>query len=214
MAILVMGAASLAGACCALLLYVVLRVFRRPCGRACIAAAVFPLCATGYLLGCVLLSSMFSSLLGTPDLVFGDIKEILPNGYTLEALDKMPECGHIQKAGDSRFDVAWVRSAQIVGPYVLGQYDYTYFPKTPEESERNYFLFDTRNGETKDFASEAALAESINGNIYLTPTEFFRGTRPIRQRFASLCMYLIALVPPTAAGLWLIYRFLRFLRPG
>ena len=92
----------------------------------------------GYFLACLILSSALSSVLETPDLVFGDINEALPNGFTLEALDKMPEGGHIQKAGDNSIRVAWVASLQVKGPFVLGKYDYTYFHRTTEETGRDF----------------------------------------------------------------------------
>jgi hypothetical protein len=214
MMIVLMSAASIAGIACALLVYLLLRIKRRSSFRACLAAALYPPSVMAYLLACLIFSSICSSFLGTPDLFFGDIRENLPNGYTLEALDKMPECGHIQKAGDSLFQVAWVDSVQVAGPYVLGQYDYTYFPKTADDAGRNYFLLDTRTGGLSNFATESALAASVSVNVHLTPTPNFQGLRTLRSRAASWLFLLLAVVPPFAAGVWLMRSLLVFLKSG
>jgi hypothetical protein len=165
-----------------------------------------------YWLGCLVVSSVLSGVIGTPDLVFADIHEKLPNGYAIEALDKMPECGHIQKAGESSIQIAWVRSLQVEGPYVLGQYDYTYFPRTPEEVGRDYFLFDTRSGRIANFGTQDELENAAKVKIHLTPTESFRGPRSAVQNITTAMFVLITLVPPLVVGLWLVFRFVVLLR--
>jgi hypothetical protein len=211
MMILLMGVASLAGAVCAFVVYLLLRRANRRSLRASIVAGLFPPAIMCYLLACLVLSSVLSGVLGTPDLVFGDIREALPNGFTLEALDKMPECGHIQKPGDA-IQVAWVGSVQVEGRYVLGKYDYTYFPKTAEEVGRNFFLLDTRSHEIRDFASESELAASAKTAIHLTPTPYFKGLRSPTRRISNILLLLIAVVPPLASGAFLSWRFLTYLR--
>ena len=157
-----------------------------------------------YLLGCLIVSSMLSGFLGTPDLVFGDINERLPNGFTLEALDKMPEAGHIQKAGDSSINVAWVGAVQVEGPYVLGRYDYTYFPKTKKEDDRNFFIFDTRAGSVRDYASEATLAASSGTRVHLTATPFFHAPRSASERISGALFLVVVVVPPIGWAISLV----------
>ena len=212
MMIVLMSAVSLAGIACAVLVYIILRIRKRPSFRAYLSAALYPPAVMAYLLVCLIISSVLSSFLGTPDLFFGDIRENLPNGYTLEALDKMPECGHIQKAGDSLFQVAWVGRAQIAGPYVLGQYDYTYFPKTANDARRNYFLLDTRTGILSDFATESALGAAASANVHLIPTPNFQGLRTLRSRVASWLLLILAVFPPLATGIWLMRNLFVFLK--
>jgi branched-subunit amino acid transport protein AzlD len=213
MIIVLMSAASLAGIVCALLIYFIFRLRRRSSFRAYLAAVLYPPAVMAYLLACLIFSSILSGFLGTPDLFFGDIRENLPNGYTLEALDKMPECGHIQRAGNSLFQVAWVEGVQIAGPYVLGEYNYTYFPKTADDVGRNYFLLDTRTGKLSNFATESALGAAVSVNVHLTPTPNFHGLRTFQSRVATLLLFLLAVIPPLAAGIWLMRNLLDFLKP-
>src|ERR1700730_14122476 len=126
MMILLMGLASGAGLICALIVFSVLRNFKISSRRATIVAALFPPAVTAYLLCFVIASTILSSFLGTPDLLFGDINEPLPNGFKLFALDKMPEDGLIKRDNDGQ--VRWVSDLQTSGPFVLGKYDYKYFP--------------------------------------------------------------------------------------
>lgn len=212
MMFLLMAVASVAGAVCGLIVYLLLRRAHRPSRRASLIAGFFPPAVMGYLLACLILSSALSSVLGTPDLVFGDINEALPNGFTLEALDKMPEDGHIQKAGDNSIQVAWVGSLQVEGPIVLGKYDYTYFPRTPEETGRDFFLFDTRTHEIRNFASESELAASAKTIIHLTPTPYFKGLSSFRHHVSNAFLLFISVAPPLAAALFLTRRFFVYLR--
>jgi hypothetical protein len=152
----------------------------------------------------MIVSSALSTVLGTPDLVFGDINEPLPNGFYLRALDKMPEAGRIEKAQNDLAGVAWVSDVQIAGPLVIGRYNYTCFSRTEEEKSRNLFLFDTRNGTTRDFAAESDLAIAADTSIHLTPTPLFRGPRTAYQRISGFLLLLAGVAPPLAAGTWLI----------
>jgi hypothetical protein len=211
-AFLLMSLASLVGAVCALVVYLLLRRANRRSAKAYLVAGFFPPAVMGYLLACLILSSMLSGPLGTPDLVFGDINEQLPNGFTLEALDKMPEAGHIQKAGDSLIKVAWVGSVQVEDPYVLGKYDYTYFPRTEKEHDRNFFIFDTRTGEIRDYPSEGALAASSRISIHLTSTPYFHAPSPPSRRIWSLLFLLLAVVPPVALAISLVSKLVALLK--
>ena len=214
MMFLLMGMATAVGVVCALVVYLLLRKANRTSARACIVAGLFPPTVMGYLLGCLVLSSVLSGLLGTPNLVFGDINEPLPNGFTLQALDKMPEAGHIQKAGDSLLQVAWVGAVQIDGPYVLGKYDYTYFPKTEQDTGRDFFMFDTRTGEIRNFASQTGLADSAKTDIHLTPTPYYHAPHSSKQLISSVVFLFITVVPPLAVALLLAWKFRVFLRTG
>ncbi|UWZ83183.1 hypothetical protein [Occallatibacter riparius] len=206
-----MSVACIAGAFCVVVVILLLRLKRRQSRSACLIAALFPPATMAYWLGCLIVSAMLSRLIGTPDLLFGDINEALPNGYRLTALDKMPEAGRIAKDGDSIHGVAWVGSVQVEGPYVLGHYDYTYFPRKIEEAERNYFLFDTRGGQTTDFANEDQLASAVKRAVNLTPTESFHGPRSSGQRI-SMVAFLIAGAAPLAVGFWLLFRFMAWMK--
>jgi hypothetical protein len=92
---LLVAAAFVVGSICAGVVGFLLKTRNQPWRKASLVAGLFPPSATAYILACVILSSMVSSFLGTPDFAFGDISQRLPNGYTIEALGKMPECGHI-----------------------------------------------------------------------------------------------------------------------
>lgn len=207
-----MSAACIAGALCFLTVCLLLRFKEKRGWGACLIAGLFPPATMAYWLGCLIVSSMLSGVIGTPDLLFGDIREALPNGYTLEALDKMPEAGSIVKAGDQRTGVAFVRSIQVKGPYVFGSYDYTYFPRTPEEIGKDYFLFDTRTGETTNFKTEDQLASAVKETIHLTPTEYFRGPKRAGQRLSTRVFAFLIVAPPLAIGFWLLSRLITLLR--
>jgi len=211
-AFLLMSLASIVGALFALVVYFLLWRANRRSAKACVVAAFFPPAVMGYLLGCLILSSMLSGFLGSPDLVFGDINEPLPNGFTLEALDKMPEAGHIQKAGESWIKVAWVGGVQVEGPYVLGKYDYTYSPKTDKEHDRNFFIFDTRTGDVRDYASEGALAASSGISVHLTTTPNFHAPRSPSKRIWDVLFLLLAVVPPVAWAISLVSKLATHLK--
>ena len=210
MIVLLMGVASVTGAICALIAFLILRTKNRSAPRLCLSIGLFPPITMGYLLACLIFSSIVSGKLGTPDLFFGDIKEALPNGYTLEALSKMPESGIIHKPGNNSTQVAWVGGLQVEGPYVFGKYDYTDFPRTAEEAGIDFFSLDTRTGEIRNFASEAELRTSAEANIHLTPTANFRGPISSQQRQSTILFFLILTVPPLALDLWLMWRFIAF----
>ena len=210
---LLVAAAFVVGSTCAGVVGLLLKTHNLPWRKASLIASLFPPSATAYILACAILSSVVSSFLGTPDFAFGDINQELPNGYTIEALGKMPECGHIQKAGNSLTQVAWVSSLQVHGPNVLGKYDYAYFPRTPTEAARNYFSLDTRTGGIVNFASEAELENYTKAKVHLTSTPDFKGAQTIQKRFATT-VFLIAEFPPLVNALWLIYRLVFLLRSG
>jgi hypothetical protein len=115
----------------------------------------------------------------------------------------MPEDGLIEKDGNPLAQIAWVSALQTSGSLVLGKYDYTDFPKTADESNRNFFLLDTSTGRKQDFATESDLSNVFNGPIHLTPTEFFHAPKPPSRRVRDFSLFLIAFMPPTTAGLWL-----------
>lgn len=213
-AFVLMSASALAGLACVVLVYGVLRAAKKSSRGAYLAAGLFPPCAMAYMLICLVFSSVASGVLGTPDLVFGDIHENLQNGYVLTAINKMPECGEIQKPGDLSTGVAWVGAAQISGPDVLGKYDYTYFPRGPDQASRNYFLLDTRAGTVRDFATEEQLSTAAGTGVHLVPTGNFRGLSSLWERIAAGLFLIFLLGPPFAIGIWLLFRFAGLLRFG
>jgi hypothetical protein len=206
MMFILMGLASGAGVVCAGLVYLLLRKEKTRRIEASLLAGLFPPVVMGYLLACLVASSIFSTWLWTPDILFGDINEPLPNGFYLRALDKMPEAGRIERENDAIAGVAWVSDLQVAGPLVLGKYDYTYFPKSEKEKSRNLFLFDTRSGIIEDFANESDLAAAANARVHLTPTPKFRGERRLYQRIPSFLLLLIGVIPPFVVAALLIRR--------
>lgn len=209
---LLMGFATGIGALCALLVHIILRRFKIRRRSATIIAWLFPPTVMAYLLGFVIGSSILSAPFGTPDLLFGDINEPLPNGFHLFALGKMSEDGLIERKGDAPGQVGWVSELQVVGPFVAGKYGYTYFPRTEKDHNRNFFLFDTRAATTRDFATEAELAGVLNVPLRLTATPYFHARTPLFHHFLDAVLWLVALGPPVAAGLWLISRFFGLVR--
>lgn len=177
-----------------------------------LVAGLFPPATAAYLLACLVFSGIVSQFLGTPDLVFGDVVEPLPNGYELHALDKMPEAGTIQKSGNSLAAVGWVGELQASSFTVLGKYDYTYFPQAAGESGRNFFLFDTRSGSVKNFTTEAALAEAAHTQPHLVATSRFHGPKTLWQTVAISAMLFISFFPPTALAALLLWRLRRYLK--
>jgi hypothetical protein len=198
------------GLVCSLLVFALVR--KRSWKKPTIVAGLFPPAVMAYLLACLILSGIVSIFVGTPDILFGDINESLPNGYHLHALDKMPVAGSIQKSGDSLAVVGWVGKLQTSGPLVLGKYDYTYFPRTTAEGDRNFFLFDTRSGAIENFATEAQLANAAHTSLHLISTPSFHGPKTAFQVISMDAMLLITFVPPAALTIWLIWRLRGFLK--
>jgi hypothetical protein len=202
--------ACVIGLGCALTVFLLLR--KRSWKKPTTIAGLFPSSVMAYLLACVVLSSILSSFVGTPDLLFGDIDESLPNGYRLHALDKMPEAGSILRGSDSLAGVAWVCELQIVGSTVLGKYDYTYFPKVNGEDDRNFFVFDTQTGKVQNFATETQLASATGIVPHLAPTAYFHGSKTALQVISRYVLLFFAFVPPTAVALWLLWRLRKCLK--
>jgi hypothetical protein len=210
--VLLMGSAFIAGAVLTLIVRYQLRNLKIKRQRIQFVTLLFPPAVMAYLLCFVIACSILSSVTGTPDLLFGDIDEPLPNGFKLEALSKMPEDGLIKREGDPLAQIGWVSALQTSGPFVLGKYDYTDFPKTADQSSRNFFLLDTSTGRKQDFGTESDLSNALNGPIHLTPTEFFHAPKPPGRRLRDFSLFLIAFMPPTAAGLWLLWRLRNLIR--
>ncbi|MES2220279.1 MAG: hypothetical protein V4587_04855 [Acidobacteriota bacterium] len=192
------------GLACALAVFLLVR--KRSWKKPTMVAGLFPPSMMAYLLACVVVSGILSSFIGTPDLLFGDINESLPNGYRLHALDKMPEAGSIQKDSNSLASVAWVGDLQIVGSKILGKYDYTYFSKAKGEVDRNFFLFDTQTGKVQNFATETQLTSAMGIVPHLTPTPYFHGSKTALQVISTYALLFVAFVPPAAIALWLLWR--------
>jgi hypothetical protein len=210
--ILMMALASAAGVVCALIVFILLRRFKIKSRRTTVMAALFPPAAMTYLICIAIASSTLSSSVGTPDVVFGDIHEALPNGFSLSALGKMPEAGRIEKDTEPSIQVAWVNHLQTSGPLVLGEYDYQYFPKFEGQSNRNFFLLDTRNGKTLDFATESDLSKAANIPVHLIATQFFHAPKSSAQRLRDLIVLVIAFLPPITVGLYLLWKVQNLIR--
>ena len=206
-----MSVSCVGGIVCLLCVYFLLRLKKKKSPRAYLVAAIFLPATMAFWLACLVASSMFSSLIQSPDLIFGDINEGLPNGYRLTALNKMPEAGCIETSDTSARAVYWVQSLQVEGPLIYGKYDYTNFPKTPKDAGKDYFLFDTRTGQTTDFSSEDQLANTAKRTIHLVPTESFRGSESTTQRI-SRTLLILALASPIGVGIWLLTRLMKLLR--
>src|ERR1700760_365929 len=90
-----------------------------PRNRLILAAALIPLFSVAYLWLCIALLPGES--------LFGDISQPLPNGYTLEALRKMPAFASVSNAkSPNSYNglTECVGKLAVCGPFVAGQYSH------------------------------------------------------------------------------------------
>lgn len=110
--------------------------------------------------------------------LFGDINEPLPNGYSLEALGKMPDFASIK-----RDDASWSKSdvfpdqcigrVAVDGNLVVGQYSHPFGSFNADQNEP-FFAFDTISAKNIDYTTQAALESALGKPITLVETQYFR----------------------------------------
>ena len=178
--------------------------------RLLILAAAIPIASAAYFWLCIALLPGESW--------FGDINEILPNGYVITALGKMPDFASIgnpkypyRNTGISQY----VGRIAIDGSLVVGQYSHPLGEFTPNPGEP-YFLFDTRASQTKEFQTQVDLEHELGHPVHLTPIETFRSKEPVAVRRRRLNT-TIEIAPPILAVCFLgsmIFRARARILPG
>ncbi len=132
------------------------------------------------------------------------ISEPLPNGYSLQALSKMPDFAQIS-TGDIEDGVSspsvqlsqCVGSIAVSGPFVAGQYSHPFADFYPNPTEP-WFLVDTRTGSHSDFASKSALEQQLGHEVQPVSVIAFHSEEPwylAQQRRNRRIMF----IPPTIA---------------
>jgi hypothetical protein len=139
-----------------------------PRKRLVLAAALIPILSAVYLWLCTALLPGKS--------LFGDISQPLPNGYTLEALGKMPDFASLSSAkSPNSYNglTECIGKLAVYGPLVVGQYSHPFgtFDSKPNEP---FFIFDTRNGQHIDLQTVADLENTLGRSVQLTEVQFFR----------------------------------------
>jgi hypothetical protein len=143
-----------------------------PRKRLVLAAALIPILSAAYLWLCVALLPGKS--------LFGDISQPLPNGYSLEALSKMPDFASLSnaKSPDSYNGLTeCIGKLAVYGPLVAGQYSHPFGTFDPKPNE-SFFVFDTRNGQHVELTTIADLEKSLGHSVQLTEVQFFRSQEP------------------------------------
>ena len=194
--------AAVASIVLAALTWLSVRNRQTPRKRLILAAALIPLFSVAYLWLCIALLPGES--------LFGDISQPLPNGYTLEALRKMPDFASVSNAkSPNSYNglTECVGKLAVYGPFVAGQYSHPLgtFDAKPNEP---FFIFDTRSGQHLDLPAIADLQNNLGHSVQLTEVQFFRSQEPTyraRQNVNKVVMFgppITALVIFTAYVLW------------
>jgi hypothetical protein len=140
--------------------------------------------------------------------LFGDISQPLPNGYSLEALGKMPDFATI-KQGNSLSNPhgqsECIGSLAVYGPFVAGRYSHPFGTFVSEPNE-GYFILDTRDGQFADFKTIEELETRLDRKANLVTTTSFRSSEHSYERRQTLNK-VIMFTPPVIATityfLWL-----------
>jgi hypothetical protein len=165
--------------------------------RLVLVAALVPILSAAYLWLCIALLPGES--------LFGDISQPLPNGYTLEALSKMPDFAFLRAAKSPNRDIGLtecIGKLAVYGPLVAGQYSHpfgTFYPKSNEP----FFIFDTRDGQHVDLPTISDLENSLGHSVQLTEVQLFRSQEP-SYRTQQKVNRTIEFGPPTFALAMLI----------
>jgi hypothetical protein len=198
--------AAAAGSVFAAVAWLVVR--NRECRRISLVlfAAAIPILSAAYFWLCI------AFLPG--ESLFGDISQPLPNGYSLQALGKIPDFATINK-GDSLSSGAvtlteCIGSLAVSGPIVAGRYSHP-FGSFEAKSDEGYFLFDTRNGKSTEFRTFRELELNLGQPIRLVSTSLFRSSElsfKRQQRRNRIIMF----GPIVAAVIGYIFWLLHFPR--
>lgn len=142
-----------------------------------------PLCIGAIVLAPLCVVWFYATVAFLPgESLFGDINERLPNGYHLSALGKMPDFATIDPISTYGLGLPeGIASLQVQGNLVVGQYSHPLDTFTPKPVE-NYFLFDTRTGEHREFPNSSALQAQVSEPLRLVPAPEFRSPDPASRR--------------------------------
>jgi hypothetical protein len=170
-----------------------------PRKRLIFAAALLPIFSVAYLWLCVALLPGES--------LFGDISQPLPNGYTLEALGKMPDFASLSnaKSPNSYNGLSeCIGRLAVYGPFVAGQYSHPFgtFDAKPNEP---FFIFDTRNGQHLDLPAITDLQNSLGHSVQLTEVQFFRSQEPAYRARRNVNKVVMCGPPIIALGILTTY---------
>ena len=143
--------------------------------------------------------------------LFGDISQPLPNGYSLQALGKMPDFATINKGDSLSSGVVMlsecIGSLEVSGPLIAGRYSHPCdsFNSKPDEG---YFIFNTQSGQFADFRTQTDLELRLGQPAHLVPTTSFRSIEP-SYRHQQNINRAIMFIPPTLViigyVLWLLH---------
>ena len=186
---------GIVGAAYAAVALIILRQRPKHRLRKVLIGAIIPIFSAAYLWLCVAL------LPG--ETLFGDISQPLPNGYSLQALGKIPDFASIVK-GSSLSDrsvnlTELVGSLAVTGPLVVGQYSHPAGSFDPHANEQ-YFVFNTSTETFKDYATLDLLTAKLGQPVKLVTTDQFKSQEPsyLRQQTSNRrTMFL----PPLLASL-------------
>lgn len=187
---------------------------RKPIRFILFAASIPPLSVV-YLLACAILFSIF--IPNQPDEFFGDFSEPLPNGYVLKGLGKMPEFSRLDTSYSDRPYPqlrGGIKSLELDGEILYGAYghiDDDPDPMTP--GDRGYFVFNTKTGQVKDFATMEALNAAAGHKVQLIESQLFRSQEPSRKALRTTETVIYAFVPSVASILCFVLLIRARLRP-
>jgi hypothetical protein len=143
--------------------------------------------------------------------LFGDISQPLQNGYSLEALGKMPDFATIKQGNSLTYPIGQtecIGSLEVFGPLVAGRYSHPFGTFTPQPNE-GYFILDTRSGQFTDFKTIEELETRLGHKVDLVSTTSFRSIEPSYKREQALNKAIMFAPPVTvtiAYFLWLSRR--------
>jgi prepilin signal peptidase PulO-like enzyme (type II secretory pathway) len=187
---------------------------RRHPKRLILMAGLIPPISAGWLLFCAVLFTLFVP--NQPDEFFGDFSEPLPHGYVLTGLGKMPEFSYFESTPPMMHQpplLGCVKSLEQDGEVVYGAYGHLNQEAVPSElsgtENHGYFVFDTRNGQVKNFATFNELTAYARHPLHLVESQFFR-SQDLGRRLLRQIENVIYFGPPIAATLLCLFFLIRF----
>jgi hypothetical protein len=133
-------------------------------------AACLPPVFAAYMVACAFVFAV--AIPGEGDRIFfGDVYEVLPNGFTLKAMAKMRDYALIESDSPKGQGVSGVGSLAVNGPQVFGAYS----------NNHGYFAFDTRSGANLEFDTVEELSRYAGRPIHLIETFAFRSSDRTRR---------------------------------
>jgi hypothetical protein len=137
-------------------------------------AVAIPVISAGYLWLCAAMLPGES--------LFGDIDEPLPNGYSLQALAKMPDFASIKRddgswTKDDVYPTQYIGRVGVYGALVVGQYSHPFGSFTADPDEP-FFAFDTNSAKNVDYPRQDALEAAIGHKVALSQVNTFQSQEP------------------------------------